>query len=288
MKFNKENLIKSPLNYVGGKYKLLNQIFPLFPDRIDTFIDLFAGGFNVGINVEANKIICNDYNNFIIDLFNEFNKNKKEDIISHIEGRIEEFKLSKENEEGFKKFREYYNSTKFPLDLYTLVCFSFNYQFRFNQNFEYNSSFGRNRSQFSSVMKNNLIKFLDNMHSKDIIFTCNDFVDISLESLNENSLIYCDPPYLITTGSYNDGNRGFKNWTETEEKMLLEYLDRANQKGIKFALSNVFEHSGRENIILKEWSEKYNIHYLNYSYNNCNYHKKANNKRSIEALITNY
>ena len=36
--------IKSPLNYTGGKYKLLPQILPLFPNEIDTFIDLFGGG----------------------------------------------------------------------------------------------------------------------------------------------------------------------------------------------------------------------------------------------------
>ena len=282
----RKKYIKSPLNYIGGKYKLLEYIIPMFPDKIDTFVDLFAGGFNVGINVEANKVICNDYNNFIIDLFNEFNKNKKEDIISHIEGRIEEFKLSKENEEGFKKFREYYNNTKLPLDLYTLVCYSFNYQFRFNRNFEYNNPFGRNRSQFSSILKENLIKFLECMHSKDIIFTCNDFIDVSLEGLNKNSFIYCDPPYLITTGSYNDGNRGFKNWTETEEKMLLEYLDRVNQRGIKFALSNVFEHKGKSNEILKTWSKKYNVKYLNYDYSNSSYNTKKG--KSEEVLITNY
>lgn len=40
----KENYIKSPLNYVGGKYKLLNDIIPLFPDKISTFVDFFGGG----------------------------------------------------------------------------------------------------------------------------------------------------------------------------------------------------------------------------------------------------
>lgn len=36
--------IKSPLNYVGGKYKLLNDIIPMFPSEIGTFVDVFAGG----------------------------------------------------------------------------------------------------------------------------------------------------------------------------------------------------------------------------------------------------
>lgn len=282
----KKKYIKSPLNYIGGKYKLLNQIIPMFPERIETFVDLFAGGFNVGINVEAKNIICNDYNNFVIELFNEFKNNTDEYILNYIEDRIKEFKLTKENEEGFKAFREYYNKTKRPLDLYTLVCYSFNYQFRFNKNFDYNNPFGRNRSQFSSVLKENLIEFLKSMHSKNISFTCKNFIDVSFDNLDKNSFIYCDPPYLITTGSYNDGNRGFKNWTEKEEVMLLEYLDKANEKGIKFALSNVLEHKGKSNNILKEWSKKYNIYHLDHDYSNSSYNTQKG--KSEEVLITNY
>ena len=61
--------IKSPLNYVGGKYKLLPQLMKYFPKDINTFVDLFSGGFNVGINVKSNKTVCNDINDFIIDLY---------------------------------------------------------------------------------------------------------------------------------------------------------------------------------------------------------------------------
>ena len=52
--------VKSPINYTGGKYKLLNQLKPLFPQKIDIFVDMFCGGFNVGANVNAKKIIAND------------------------------------------------------------------------------------------------------------------------------------------------------------------------------------------------------------------------------------
>ena len=39
----KNEYIKSPLNYTGGKYKLLPQIIPIFPSDINTFVDLFGG-----------------------------------------------------------------------------------------------------------------------------------------------------------------------------------------------------------------------------------------------------
>ena len=45
-----EKLIKSPLNYVGGKFKILPQILPLFPKDVDYFIEPFCGGLNVMAN----------------------------------------------------------------------------------------------------------------------------------------------------------------------------------------------------------------------------------------------
>lgn len=63
-------LISSPLNYTGDKYKLLPQILPLFSKNIDTFIDLFCGGCNVGLNVKAKKIIYNDNNIKLCNLYN--------------------------------------------------------------------------------------------------------------------------------------------------------------------------------------------------------------------------
>jgi adenine-specific DNA-methyltransferase len=50
-------IIQSPLNYMGGKFKLLGQMLPHFPERIDTCVDLFCGGCNVGINVNAERSI---------------------------------------------------------------------------------------------------------------------------------------------------------------------------------------------------------------------------------------
>lgn len=278
--------IKSPLNYIGGKYKLLPQLMKYFPTDINTFVDLFSGGFNVGINVKSNKTICNDINDFIIDLYKELYNSSVENVLDRINTNIKDYGLSKENESAYKKFRIHYNETKDPIDLYTLTCYSFNYQFRFNNNREYNNPFGRNRSQFSENMKNNLILFSDKLKNMNIDFSSKDFDKVSIENLGKDDFIYCDPPYLITTGSYNDGNRGFKDWKEEEEIKLYNYLDKANEKNIKFALSNVMEHKGKENKLLKEWSKKYNVIYLDNDYSNSSYNTKKG--KSKEVLIINY
>ena len=53
-------LLKSPIFYMGNKYKLLPQLLPLFPKNINRFYDLFGGSGCVSGNVEANKIIYNE------------------------------------------------------------------------------------------------------------------------------------------------------------------------------------------------------------------------------------
>lgn len=42
------NYIKSPFNYIGGKYKLLPQIYSTFPNNTNVFVDLFGGGLMWG------------------------------------------------------------------------------------------------------------------------------------------------------------------------------------------------------------------------------------------------
>jgi DNA adenine methylase len=288
---NNNKNIKSPLNYTGGKYRLLNQITPLFPQKINTFVDLFAGGCNVGINIKANKIIFNDNLTYLIELFQVFKNNNIEKIINHIENRINEFKLSKTNENGYKEFRNFYNQNKITLDLFVLIAYSFNHQIRFNNSHEFNNPFGKNRSSFNETMKYNLINFIVKLQENDNEFLNNSFENFNFSQLTKDDFVYCDPPYLITTGSYNDGKRGFKGWTEKEEIELLNILDNLNSQNIKFALSNVIQHKGKENILLKNWlkEQDYKINLIDKNYSNSNYQTKIrDNNASIEVLITNY
>ena len=284
--------VKSPLNYIGGKSKILNQIMPLFPKNINNFVDLFAGGCNVGINTNANKIYLNDNMKYLIDMYICFKELDLCNIIFYIEERIKKLGLSLTNEDGYKKIRYLYNKERNPLDLFILVAFSFNHQIRFNRNHEFNNPFGRHRSSFNFNMKKNLENFVIALKEKNVELSSYCFTNFDFSFLNSNDFVYCDPPYLITTGTYNDGKRGFKGWSEKEEVELLDLLDKLDENKIKFALSNVLEHKGKSNDILKSWIEKnvkYNINYIDSNYSNSNYQKIINDKNlSIEVLITNY
>ena len=286
MKFTKEELIKSPLNYTGGKYKLLPQILPYFPDKINTLYDLFCGGCNVGINVKADKIICNDTEKVIIDLFNDWKNLNSEYALEILINTINKYELSKTNEDGFKKIRDDYNNGNNNWNMfYAMLTNSFNYQIRFNSKGQFNMPFGRNRSSFNPNLQKNFIKFINKINELNISFTNEDFRKIEFNNINNNDFVYCDPPYLITNASYNEKD----GWNESNEVDLLSLLDSLNEKGIKFALSNVLENKGKSNDILKDWCKKYNTIHLNNTYGNCNYHAKDKSKNSTdEVLIINY
>lgn len=91
-----EKYIKSPLNYVGGKYKILKEITPLFPSKINTFVDLFGGGFNVGVNVNAEHIVYNDIQKEVVQFLNYIKGNDIEKLLCEIENYIKKYNLSKE------------------------------------------------------------------------------------------------------------------------------------------------------------------------------------------------
>ena len=282
--------VKSPLNYIGGKYKILSQILPLFPNNIKTFVDLFCGGCNVGINVHASKIIFNDNLTYLVDLYNSFKTLDADVILNHIEHRISELDLSFTNQEGYCRLREMYNKERNPLDLFVLIAYSFNHQIRYNSSHNFTTPFGKGRSRFNENMRKNLILFLDEIHCKNVEFLSLNFDEMDFSNLTSDDFVYCDPPYLITTGSYNDGKRGFTGWTTKEEEKLLGLLTELNRNHVKFALSNVIEHKGRCNPLLRDWIEQGNftVHYIDKDYTNSNYHTTETDSKTIEIVVTNY
>lgn len=273
---------------------------------MDVFYDLFCGGCDVGINVESNKVICNDIIFQLISLFNSFKCTDVNVIFYDILKAIEYYNLpdsvkekyrnyncnileefNKYNAEAYLKLREDYNnmhsiSQRYEKDilLYVLLCYSFSNQIRFNQKNEFNIPYGKR--EFNKNMRKNLRNFLNKIKNIDIDFTNRDFREFGNIQFNENDFVYCDPPYLISEATYNKG------WVEKDELNLFEFLDKLHSKNVKFALSNVLKNKEQENLLLQNWAKSYNVYYLDMDYSNCNYQRKNNGKKDIEVLITNY
>lgn len=296
---------KSPLNYTGGKYKLLPQILPLFK-QTDVFHDIFCGGANVAVNVQAQEIYAHDINGDIIALYQYWQKTPIADIITTLEAIIRHYKLSETNVNGYDYYhcnssdglsgynkpfytamRTDYNQKKyhhFPKEMmfYALVVFGFNNQIRKNGKNEFNMPCGKR--DFNLSIRKNLTDFVGTVAHKNIHFTEDSF-EKNVFDMTKSHLVYADPPYLISTATYNESD----GWNLLKEQALLDYLLDLHKKGIYFALSNVIEHKGQQNTILIQWinDHRFTQHTLNFHYKNSSYHGK-NHDITTEVLVTNY
>lgn len=289
-------MIRNPLSYPGNKNKLLKEIVPeLF--NCDCFVDVFSGSGVVGVNSFSKKLILNDINIWAIKIIKTLYVESFENLKCEIESRIvdydltytrqheqgyyKEYKhegLSRYNKIGYQKLKKHFNETRDIYDLIVLQIYGFNHYIRFNKKGMFNVPVGK--VDFSNSIHDDLKLFMEKLKQKEISFLNKDFRDESLYK-NEKSFYYFDPPYLITTAPYNG------DWNEESEIDLLNLLDKLNERGIKFALSNVFLSNGKENVILKEWAKKYKVITLKRQYRNANY-QKVNVTDSTEVLIKNY
>ena len=301
--------IQSPLNYTGGKYKLLPQLVDLFPDEIRTFVDVFCGGGNVGANVSAEHIVLNDIDLNVSLLLQLFYNNSYNDLLQEILRIIDNYHLSmvcrdgyafygtdsscglgEYNKQNFIKLRNDFNKQQLDynhyITLYVLIVYSFNNQIRFNNGGEFNLPVGKR--DFNVKMQTKLQKFMERLHIQQPTFTHMDFRDISIAEFSKEDFFYLDPPYFITCATYNENG----GWTEKDEKELYLFLDKLQDQSIRFALSNVLSSKGKTNHILQDWlqrnKQRYKCHYLNYSYSNSNYQTIDKHLGSEEVLITNY
>lgn len=305
-------LINSCLNYSGNKYKLLPQLLQHFPKEFNNFIDLFAGGAVVSVNVaqqysllnKKGRFILNDKEKAVINLFQYMKETKISTFIQLTEDLIKKYKLSDTKRNGYDYYgmdsanglskynKEYYNNLKYDFNkkrfdgikeavaFYILIVFGFNNQIRFNKKGEYNLPAGKR--DFNLNMERKLIIFMQQLQSYSFEFYTKDFREI--RHYKKGDFIYADPPYRISTASYNE-NRG---WGTQDDLDLFDYLDQVDNRGAKFALSNVLKHKGNTNTDLNKWSENYNVHILKANYNNSNYQSTAKDNKTVEVLITNY
>ena len=301
---NHSKTYRSPLFYVGDKYKLYPKIRKYFPKTINRFIEPFTGGGSVFLNVNANEYLLNDIDTNVVNIHQflmEQSENPKAFFDSVFE-IIQEYNLShsyikdivpqelkdewiktyyaKFNKDGFDKLKADYNSSneKNILHLYLLLIFGFNRMLRFNSKGEYNLPVGN--VDFNKNTETALHDYFRLTKQKNIQFFNLDFLDFFRQiEFQEDDFVYLDPPYLITFSEYN------KLWNEETEKRLLDFLEWLDTQNVKFAVSNVSHYKGKVNQQFLEWSKQHNSFDIKSNY--ISYHDNSN-KEFKEVLITNY
>lgn len=301
---NHSKTYRSPLFYVGDKYKLYPKIRNYFPKTINRFIEPFTGGGSVFLNVNANEYLLNDIDTNVINIHRfliEQSKNPKT-FFDNVFEVIQEYNLShsyikdivphelknewiktyyaKFNKVGFDRLKADYNSSteKSVLLLYLMLIFGFNRMLRFNSKGEYNLPVGN--VDFNKNTEVALNDYFRLTKQKNIQFHNLDFLDFFKQiEFQKDDFVYLDPPYLITFSEYN------KLWNEETEKRLLDFLEWLDTQNVKFAVSNVSHYKGKVNHQFFEWSKQHNSFEIKSNY--ISYHDNSN-KEFKEVLITNY
>lgn len=295
---------RSPLFYVGDKYKLMKQLVDFFPVEIDNFYEPFTGGGTVFLNIKAKKYYLNDIDKHLVNIHRfliqssenpkkffkdtekiikkyHFSRSYIEDIIPNsLKKEWKKTYIAKFNKDGYEELRKHINNYKKndPLILYLLLIYGFNRMLRFNGGGKFNLPVGN--VDFNKNVVRALNGYFEFIRNKKIKISSIDFRKFFSENkYNKNDFVYIDPPYLITSSEYN------KLWNTKSESDLLDIIDKLDKKGVKFALSNVTHYNGNENDLLIKWMKKYEVHKIQSNY--ISYHN--NGKKDIkEVLITNY
>lgn len=276
-------VIESPLNYSGSKAKMVDFIKKQLPLNIPSFTDLFGGGFNVGININSDKVIYNDINPFVAGLIKSFADIDTYAYLKYVYKLIKDYGLQPSNVDGYTRLRSKYNTTPIakrdPRMLYTLILFGFQQQIRFNSNYDFNIPCGQRR--FNDRLISKFISFARVMKSKAVVINNCDFKAL-LSDPDSCSFFYLDPPYRKTTASYNDGKRGFEGWTAEHERTMCEWLDILDKRGGKFILSYILDVDDFHNENIEQWAINNNYTIIPVTNSQGRYNKRD------EVIIKNY
>lgn len=300
----KQGVHRSPLFYVGDKYKLITEIKTHFPQHIGRLIEPFVGGGSVFMNVDANEFLLNDIDSFVISIhkmlcsyidreeefFKEFFDivNKYHLSLSYRENTVpKELKESfpktyfaKYNKEAYSQLRDDFNKggKQDIMQLYALLIYGFNRMLRFNKKGDFNLPVGN--VDFNQNTYNAIVDYFTLLKDKNVVWYNEDFrVFLNNIDYREDDLVYLDPPYLITFSEYN------KLWNEETERELLNLIDDLNKRDIKFAISNVTHYKGKVNNLFLEWSKHYNSFPIKSNYISFNDNTVKNFN---EVLVTNF
>lgn len=300
----KKNVIRSPFFYVGDKYKLMPQLSELFPKDIDHYIEPFVGGGSSFLNAKGRKYIVNDVDNYVIALHEELGKyaDNPEELLEKLYCLIDFYGLScsyreihvpdelkkkyvktyysKYNKSSYLRMKEDFNKDQNNiLLLYLLLIYGFNHMIRFNASGEFNLPVGN--VDFNKNVYHALMNYLAFRKNNEVVFENSDYQNFLTQiDIKENDYIFLDPPYLISMSEYN------KLWNEEKEIELCSFLDGLHERGIKFGITNLVYHKGKENSTFHTWSKKYNVYDVNSNYISFNDNTvKVNSK---EVFVTNY
>ncbi len=232
----------SIVKWAGGKTAMKTYLLPLLRSRPDMkYVDLFCGSLALPLLFEPANAHLNDINRFLINLY-EVVRDDLGELVVELE-RLNKPEL--DCKEAYNELLAEYNGRKFMADfpkarMAALFVYlnkrGFNGLYRENRKGIFNVPY-RSSKSFSSIFN---IETLVNMRKyfvdKRVTFS-NVSYDQLYDVIDDNTLVYVDPPYYPTSAS------SFTSYWYTpfgvhEQNKLATFVQRLCAKGAKVVVSN--------------------------------------------------
>lgn len=251
-------MLKSPLSWMGGKYRLRKDIIKLIPEHT-CYIEVFGGAGWVLFGKEPSVVeVYNDINKHLVNFFRIL-KYHPDEFRSWIEKDI----VSREIFQEYKDIPgEYLTDIQRAVRFFYIIKYSFASK---GDVFGYGTNKGPNRAIFDTSYVEEVRERLRNCYVENLCF------DTIISKYDRpHSFFYCDPPYYELT-QYKD-----KFYKEDHLK-LVDML-----KEIKgYFLVTINDHPE-----VRQWYKDFNIIETKVQYSICR--EKEGRRDFNELIITNY
>lgn len=220
------------LKWAGGKRKLLKEILPILPAKIEHYVEPFLGGGAVFVALwregRVQRATLNDRNPELINAWKVVRDEPQAVIDAILRWTY--------NEETFYRVRatKPRGTVQRAARMMYLNRTCFNGLYRLNKKGQFNVPFGR-YSNPKLVDADNIFALSEAL--QDVQFTCGDF-EAPLATAGIGSVVYCDPPYWPVSRTSSFTAYDSLPFGPAEQARLAAAFEAAGIRGAIGLLSN--------------------------------------------------
>ena len=183
------------IRWAGGKGRQLNDLLPLIPDG-RTYVEPFGGGASVLLNRQRSDIeVYNDLDGALVNLFTVV---RGDDSFAEFQRLVDYTLYSRDEFERCLSFEGIADSVRRAVAFYTVINQSIS-----GKRLASKGDWSRGRLDNLAQRWVDRQRFLDAIHGRvrGVQIECRDALDVIEEWDGDDTVFYCDPPYVLETRS---------------------------------------------------------------------------------------
>ena len=230
---NKKTYYRPFLKWAGNKYRIMDEIHEMLPEKGERLIEPFAGSAAVFLNTNFKRYLVTDSNPDLINLFNHLKK-EGADFIRYCKRYFSE---KNNTADRYYYLRDQFNKTTDTRKRSALFIYlnrhGYNGLCRYNSKGGFNVPFGRYKAPYFPQKE---MEFFS-QKARHAIFQVASF-EKTLSKAKQGDVVYCDPPYVALSKSASFTTYSAGGFSEAQQLELVESATRVAAKGIPVLISN--------------------------------------------------